>query len=184
MSHLSFQFLQSIFPCQFIHVNSCVSIPSCQVLHFNWLMSIHFSCNSFHLNSLFPTHHEFLYAMSLFRNFRPGACRALPGIIIYVSHQPILLPQRTCLLVSHVKSWLQGSHQYHNIPVKRANTTPWPSTPSNSACGWTVFVRSPCPSFLLVLPSLPTVRVWTPIVVGSTKARWTNRDTFLPTQEF
>ena len=28
----------------------------------------------------FPTHQEFLYAKFPFRNFRPRACRALPGM--------------------------------------------------------------------------------------------------------
>ena len=61
--------------------NSCVSIPSCQVIHVNWFMSFP-SFHAFHFISIhfFPTHHEFLQAMSLFRNFRPGACQKLPGM--------------------------------------------------------------------------------------------------------
>ena len=65
---------------QFIRFNLCVSIPEFQVIHVNWFTSI----NSFHACHFIsihflPTHHEFLEATSLFRNFRPGTCRTLPG---------------------------------------------------------------------------------------------------------
>ena len=89
----SFQFLHfksvmSSLSCQFTHVNSFISIHSCQFMRFNSCASIpsfqfmHVMQNiSFHFISIhfFPTHHESLKIMSLFRNFRPGACRALPG---------------------------------------------------------------------------------------------------------
>ena len=86
----------SIHSCQFLHFNSFVSSPSFQFHHFKSFISnpsCHFidfksfmschSCQVIHFISdhFFPTHHEFLKAMSLFRNYRPGAgivtCRTL-----------------------------------------------------------------------------------------------------------
>ena len=59
--------------CQFSRFNSWVSIPSFQVIHFNGFMSIQ-SFHAFHFLSIyfFPTHHEFLEAMSLFEASAPA----------------------------------------------------------------------------------------------------------------
>ena len=62
----------SIHSLQIIHCISFVWISSCQFIHANSLMTIYFSNPpKIPINKLVPV------TMSLFRNLRPGTCRAL-----------------------------------------------------------------------------------------------------------
>ena len=60
-----------------------MSIHSFQVIHFMHFISFQFASFQLTKNSYRQTGS---YSRSYFRNFRPGACRALPGIIVHDYH--------------------------------------------------------------------------------------------------
>ena len=66
----------SIPSFQFHHVSSCVSIHSFQFIS---CISFHFSSLLFFNSPRIPISKLVPIVISYFRNFRPGACRALPG---------------------------------------------------------------------------------------------------------
>ena len=86
----SFQSIHS-FIHSFIHSNihsfvHVISIPAFQFIRFNSFIPNHTFLHFMHFNSLLsnspriPISKLVPIAMSYFRNIRPGACRALPGI--------------------------------------------------------------------------------------------------------
>ena len=78
-----FIFIFILIQFEFLRLNSFMSIHSFQVIHFMHFISFQFASFQLTKNSYRQTGS---YSRFYFRNFRPGACRALPGIIVHDYH--------------------------------------------------------------------------------------------------
>ena len=91
--------------CRLISVNSCISF------HVDSLLS---SAPRIPISKLVPI------AMSYFRNFRPGACQALPGIMIISSSYPHVVSSSEKPQVSPHES------HHESLAIRNAVTFCWP----------------------------------------------------------